>query len=282
MMMILLAAFTLASTSIVQAKVMSLPPLDREAASPQFLGQDIAYNGGPVISHVKVYAVFWGSKVSAETVSKIPAFYQAMVNSTYMDQLAEYGTRRNDVNGKAGTQQDIGRGTFGGTFTIVPVNASTKLNQAAIEQELEKQISMGTLPKPDADSMYMIHYPQGISISISFGAACSSWEADHEFYHSAQYGNIYYAMMPNCGGSFSKLTMASSHELAEAVTDPASPLEHAPIVFPAAWIRADGQEIGDVCAWQGATLALGATKYNVQKEWRNTTHDCGASSFIAQ
>ena len=266
-----------------RANPLILPPLDRHSqGAKSFVSGDILYQGGPVISHVKVAVVFWGARVDSQTVAKIPAFYEAIVKSTYLDQLAEYGTKRVAVNGKPGTQQEIGRGSVIGTYTIVPINASSALNQTSIEKELEQQVAMGALPKPDADTMYMIYYPAGISISISFGKSCATWGADHEYYHSPNFGNMYYAMMPNCGYSFAKTTEASSHELAEAITDPASPLEGAPVIAPAAWIRGDGQEIGDVCAWQEAKLKAGSAVYVVQKEWRNSRHDCGAAVFEAR
>src|ERR1043166_6712965 len=58
------------------------------------------YYGGSVFSYVKVVTVIWGRDVNQETIDKIPMFTAAIVNSTYMDQMAENGTTNHKgVNG---------------------------------------------------------------------------------------------------------------------------------------------------------------------------------------
>lgn len=257
-----------------QARVPFLPgraPAPSEPAA-------VSYYGGPVISHVKTMIVFWGNGVDLEKQAKLEAFYRALVNSTYMDQLAEYGTRIRAVDGREGTNQVIGRGTVMGVAMIAPVNTSRSLTQADVEQELEAQIASGGLPKPDADTYYALHFPDGYSISISFGGSCSSWLADHEVYQSKKFGPVYYAMFP-CQTGWSTDTFAISHELAEAVVDPMSPLANAPNAFPAGWIRADGQEIADLCTGYQGTLTSGAESYAVNELWLNSESRCHTGDF---
>src|ERR1700733_5891420 len=55
-------------------------------------GQKVVYYGGPVISNVKVMAVFWGSAIDATIQKQIGGFYSTTVNSTYFDWLKEYNT----------------------------------------------------------------------------------------------------------------------------------------------------------------------------------------------
>jgi hypothetical protein len=52
----------------------------------------VLYFGGPVISNVKIVAVFWGPKVDADTQARIGDYYTAATNSSYMDWLTEYNT----------------------------------------------------------------------------------------------------------------------------------------------------------------------------------------------
>jgi len=252
---------------------------------------NVPYFGGAVLSHAKVYAVLWGANVDAEIQSQIGPFYQALVNSTYMDWLQEYNTHGKAADGRDGTLQDIGRGSFGGVVTITPLNTATTLSQAAVEQELSSQIEQGHLPAPDANTLYMIHFPPTVTLSISWGDSCVRWCADHERFSSPKFGNIYYALMPDLGscpsacgggsGAFAATTICASHELAEAITDAACPISGAPIAFPAAWIRADGNEIGDLCAWQGASLKGPASTFSVQAEWDNSASACKAGTFTS-
>jgi hypothetical protein len=244
--------------------------------------ENVGYFGGPVISHVKVNLVYWGTGVATQTQASLEAFYRGIVDSTYMDQMAEYATNINAVDGRRGTDQTIGRGSFGGTFTISPVNKSSRLTQADLEAELETQIRSGGLPKSDGDSLYMIHFPDGYRISISYGESCSSWFADHEVYRSNAFGNVAYAVFPCDSGdstNFGTLTFAASHELAEAVTDPMSPLQGAPVAFPAGWLRPDDQEIGDLCTGSRGTFTSGGVGYSVNPVWLNSQGACAPGDF---
>jgi serine protease len=64
-------------------------------------------------------------------------------------------------------------------------------------------------------------------------------------------------------------SIVGGHEYAEAVTDPE----------PASgWVDSSGQEIGDLCAWQGlTTLSLPSGSYAIQPLWSNNAGGCVAS-----
>ncbi|MDE2144241.1 MAG: hypothetical protein KGJ84_17670, partial [Elusimicrobia bacterium] len=218
----------------------------------------LQYYGGPVISHPKVYAVFWGDGVSAQTKSDIGPFFANILDSTYMDWLSEYNTNRTAVDGRQGTKQSIGRGSFAGSITIQPVNTAASLTDAMIQTELDGQIAAGKLPPSDANSLYMVYFPSGVSISIEGQKSCSSFCAYHEGFTSARSGSpVYYGVMPvcgwGCGGGFDGLTAVSSHECLEAVTDPFPTPGDKP-AYPQAWNDAGGQEIADLCADVSSTV----------------------------
>ena len=88
-------------------------------------------------------------------------------------------------------------------------------------------------------------------------------------YHNATSSGIFYAVMPypgctGCRGDltvFEALTLTSSHELCEAITDP---------IPGAGWYDDMNGEIGDICAWQTKKVGL----YTVQLEWSNRTGTC--------
>jgi len=73
---------------------------------------------------------------------------------------------------------------------------------------------------------------------------------------------------PDCQGctgnnlsTLDALTVTSSHELCEAITDP---------IPGQGWYDQNNGEIGDICAWQ--TKQVG--NYTVQKEWSNNANNC--------
>ena len=253
---------------------------DRLSQSQAAAGK-VLYYGGPVLGNVKVYTIFWSAAVDTSIQKMIVPFYQALATSSYLDQLSEYQTHVPAVDGRAGSGQSIGRGSYAGTITIAPKNTSASLTQSDIEKELDYQIDQGTMPAPDANTLFMIHFPSATTLTISFGVSCQVWFADHEVYQSAKHGPIAYAMMPceNTAEAFSSLTTAASHEFAEAVTDPFCPLANQPVAYPAGWIAADQNEIGDLCAWQEAKLTSGTTVYTVQQEWSNAQGACAGTDY---
>ncbi|MFI5362198.1 MAG: hypothetical protein ACHQ49_09535 [Elusimicrobiota bacterium] len=256
----------------------------------------LQYYGGPVISHPKVYAVFWGDSVDPETVSKIGPFFENMLDSTYMDMFRQYKTDIAAVDGRQGTNQTLNRGAYAGGIAIAPNNASTSLSDADIQHELDAQIAAGKLPAPSADSLYMIYFPAGISIAMDNIRSCQQFCAYHEGFNSAKTGTpIFYGVMPVCGfgcgvagSTFDSLTVVSSHECSEAVTDPFPTPGDKP-AYPQAWNDAGGQEVGDLCAQGNATVTGHGLTSAVQWEYDNSIGGCnqgpwsqnGAPSFSA-
>ncbi len=255
--------------------------------------QKLLYYGGPVIGNVKVYAVFWGANVSATTQKDIGGFFTSLSNSTHMDWLSQYNTNITAVDGRAGTGQAIGRGTYGGEFLITPANTSQDLLDADIQKELEHQIDIGALPKPDDNTLYMTYFPPGVGITIENQKSCQAFCAYHEGFKSQTHGNVFYGVMPDlesgacsfgCGfasDSFSNLTTVSSHEFIEAVTDPFPTPATSP-AFPQAWNTSDGNEIGDLCAGSMTTLTTANRTYTIQQEFDNSTQACSPGPFSSK
>jgi hypothetical protein len=233
--------------------------------APLASANDLTYGGGAVLPNVRVVPVFWTGRVNASVQSEIHCFYSATVSGSYMDWLSEYDT----------SSQHIGRGSVAGDITITPSHTGRRLSDGDIQDELAAQIDSGVLPAPTASTLYMIYFPPGVSISAG-GDSCVKFCAYHfDFSHNGH--QIRYGVMPDfgpgsgcdlggCGGGtqFQNVTLASSHELIEAVTD-ADP--------NSAWSGANG-EIGDVCNQIPATLP--GTDYIVQRQWSNSRGTCYA------
>jgi hypothetical protein len=231
------------------------------------------YYGGHVISNVKVVPVMWGSNVPSQVATGIGAFYTAVTDSAHFDWLAEYDTNILDWAGDQGTSQHIGRGTATATITIAPSNTATSITNDQIIAELQGQIAFGQVPKPDASTLYMVHFPAGMKISMPDGnggtaSSCTQFCAYHNTTRATStIPEFFYGVIPNVtsdgcelgcgpiGGGFDNTTSVASHELIESVTDAEVGLaiNNAP---PLAWYDPQGQdgEIGDICNGSQGTI----------------------------
>jgi hypothetical protein len=240
------------------------------------------YYGGPVLASSQVVSVMWSAKVAPTTLHQVGPFLRAIVNSTYVDQLAQYSTNIVAVNGMQGTDQTIIRGSYLGQKIIVPANRKKVLTDAEIQTELLAQIAAGKLPPSNLNTLYMIYFPADISIVLDGSKSCKEFGAYHEATSSSVTpSNVFYGVMPDCDGGFGQfLTVASSHEFAEATTD-AIPTPGSDPAYPQAWNNAQGYEIGDLCEGTDATLTVGKKTYTVQEVFDNATNACGTGNFTS-
>src|SRR6185437_8416753 len=206
-------------------RVLPLPGYFEETGRLPPGGGDgpVYYYGGSVFSNVKVVSVIWNADVLQNTKDQVPAFSAALVNSTYLDQMAEYRTlHQKTVNGHKSTKQTIGRGSYLGQVQLSPHNTSKQLSDADIQKELKRQIAEGTLPPRDTNTLYMIYFPADIAIDLDGLTSCQQFGAYHfatKDTKLAKRTNIFYSVEPECNSGFGFLTYAASHEFAEAVTD---------------------------------------------------------------
>lgn len=230
------------------------------AAAPQ---GTLTYHGGPLLTAAEVYTIFWGAAWQQPDMTALSGqlnqFFDFVLTSSLMDVLAEYS-----VQG-----QTIGHGSRTGTTTIStsePGGGNGQLDDADIQQALQGWIADGTIPPPDANTLYFVYLPPGVTVTLQGSASCQVFCG----YHNVVNGNTYYAVEPylNCdgctfggGGALDSLTKVSSHELCEAITDPALN----------GWVDdATGNEIGDIC--NASVMQLG--QYTVQGEWSNQAGAC--------
>src|ERR1700680_1076564 len=210
---------------------------------PQSPGAHLDYYGGPVVSNLQVVVVFWGPNVSSTVTSQIGGFFQAITNSSYFDLVSEYSTSITPVGGGTGTNQSIGRGEYGGSYTITPslcANAPCTLTDAQIKAELLSQVTAGNLPPPTLDAngnvntLYMTYFPHGVTITQGGYTSCAAfgfcaYHGTTSFTFNSKH--LLYGVMPDfgpgsgcdsgCGAGteFQNITSVSSHEMIETVTD---------------------------------------------------------------
>ena len=257
-----------------QAKIGHAPPQGAEV---------INYYGGSVFTAPKVISVMWGSSVNSTIVSTVPGFSGAIVNSTYVDQMsANYSTKKKQaINGHKSTHQIIGRGTYLGQVVITPNNTSSDLSDRDVQKELKLQIKQGHLPKQDLNTLYMVYFPQSVTITLDGLVSCQDFGAYHFAVNDSALSrkNLFYAVEPDCGGSIGNITFAASHEFAEATTDNVPTPGSFPD-FPQAWNDDQGYEIADVCNGSGQ-LTSGASHYTVTQYFLNTTGKCSTGGYTS-
>ena len=239
------------------------------------------YYGGSVFGNVKLLTVIWGGTVNPTTVAGIPDFSTALVNSTYVDQMSQYHTFRKAVGGGKGTKQLIKRGSYLGQVQITPANTGTDLQDADVQVELAHQISIGALPPQDKDTLYMVFFPLNVSITLDGIKSCRDFGAYHFAVNDTQPdpNNLFYAVEPDCGYSFSTITYIASHEFAEAVTDNI-PTPGSNPAFPQAWNDSAGYEIGDKCSGSG-TLVAGSKSWTVTQVYSNKKSGCSTGNYTS-
>jgi hypothetical protein len=220
----------------------------------------LTYRGGPLLTAVQVFTFFWGAAWQAQpqagVAQKINQFFDYIVTSALIDQMAEY-----NVPGKK-----IGHGTHTGTTTLTAPAPGRSVADGALQHLIQQEISTNpAVPKPTPNSLYFVFLPPGVAVSQGGGRSCMTFCG----YHNDINGQIFYAIMPypgcaGCTGGLSALdalTSTSSHELCEAITD---------AIPGQGWYDDHNGEIGDICAWK--TKKDGA--YTVQLEWSNHAGRC--------
>jgi hypothetical protein len=283
------AALTLApiaSAHAARVGAYHIMPTPEYAARAGLVAPDPAaarmeYFGGSVFSNSKVVSVIWGDQVNPTIVSTVPGFSAALVDSTYVDQMSQYDTFLKGVNGHKGTKQHIQRGTYLGQIQITPNNQGTNLTDADVQKEIKQQIKAGVLPPHDLNTLYMIYFPQNVTITLDGLTSCVDFGAYHFATNDTQMrnNNIFYTVEPDCHSSISSITFAASHEFAEATTDNI-PTPGSNPAFPQAWNDAQGFEIGDLCGTSGQLTRSGKS-YTVTQYFLNSTNACSTGNYTS-
>jgi hypothetical protein len=280
-----------ATFTVGGAHRMPLVPTGPQSASAP-AGSHLNYYGGHVLPHVKTYAVIWGAgtyfpQITGGGTPSASSFLGGVTNSSYMDWLNEFDTNITSFVGGAGTNQRIGRGSFAGKITITPSaanNGATIDDATNIQPELNAQITAGNLPAPDENTLYVLFFRQGQTITQGGATSMVQFCAYHgTFTRNAK--SVAYAVMPDftpalgggCGNNatpFNNVTSVISHEMIEAVTDAEVGLAtvYGP---PLAWYDPTNGEIGDICnAQQGSVVGGDSVTYVVQTEFSNSVANC--------
>ena len=220
----------------------------------------VTYHGGALLPQVEVQALYYGSDWATPAYTQqrayLDGFLQNVVHSTYMDMLSNAG-------------YNVGRGSFSpGATDLANIKNSIAVDDSQIRSELQIDINNGTLLAPDSNRLYVVFVQQNVAVTFGW------WDSVNTFlgYHAAfagtdahnQAADIHYAVIayprgdigPNHVQNLSvpwlsdlnDMTLVTSHELAEAVTDPNVNYK------TQGWVDGSGDEIGDITAFETVYL----------------------------
>jgi hypothetical protein len=214
----------------------------------------VTYHSGPVLRNVEVepvfYGQYWNSLAGQQQASDLDNFLSYLTNSSYMDMLGEYGVARGEL---------VNHGIVAGTAT-----SAASVDDTTLQQTLDNDIADGLLPPPDTNRLYIVFTAPNVDVTQGGQDSAHNFYGYHDFFAGPAGAQIYYAVIAHPIGNgtfynlnvFQTLTKVTSHELAEAVTDPGV----------GGWYDdRTGYEIGDLADGpQNLGLLNG---YVVQAEW---------------
>lgn len=120
------------------------------------------YYGGPVVSNVQVFTIWWGGSSNVNYSSQLEQFYSGVTNSSWYNVLSEYST----------STQSIATGKWVGSYSDISAPKGT-FTDSQIQTRLTGLINNGSVPAVNANIYYAIHFQSGVSIS-SNGGSCQS------------------------------------------------------------------------------------------------------------
>jgi hypothetical protein len=261
----------------------------------------VNYHGGNVLTHVKVTSIFYGSQWQTDSNlqqlrSQIDGFFQNITQSSFMDLLGEYYEEMPFT----GADIPVGRGSYQGE--LVDNVAAGNLTDSNIQGMLDAARRSGSITPDSWETLYFVFTPPGFTdqspnrVWNNDPDPNKAWGGLHSSFYDAYYtdsqglthGNqINYAVIPFPVGvsetnALNPITLISSHELAEAVTDPdAIDSSAAPNMsgvgdgWTTGTVAGSGAEIGDLAEKSNlkyGSLPLQGVSYIIQAVWSNNAY----------
>jgi hypothetical protein len=207
----------------------------------------ITYGGGALLQNVETQAVFYGtyyqghrSPLTHQTISpaqktQLEGFLNYITSGPYLDRLSE-----------AGYNVAHGSNTPSITYGFNTDYLGSVVPDSEIRGTLQRLICDGTAAAPDANRLYVVFVEPNVEVIDDnytdpkhpdhYDDSVNDFSGYHQSFIGADaQGNpvqIRYAIVPTPGGTydnqfafgvsdrFDSMTVAASHEIAEAVTDP--------------------------------------------------------------
>ncbi len=189
-------------------------------------------HGGGIMPPVQLQGKYYRKKQGNnatlfQQTGKLESYLSTLARGSYLDMLTNAG-------------YGVGRGTQdAGRIGMTNPNKTQWLTDTQIRKDLQAWISNGTLKTPDSNRLFVVYVEPGVAILNDHDHNATS-QKDFLGYHGAFAGrdvygraaDVRYAVIAYPGGynfssardgfrsDFDQLTEVTSHEVAEAVTDP--------------------------------------------------------------
>jgi hypothetical protein len=261
----LLKSFRNASkaSNTIAGRFRPAPPMLEQLEDRQLLSVTLHSPYAPMLANVEVDPIFYGSQWYTDPqlqaqANQLDGFLNFITQSSYMDMLSEYSTN----------YYQIGRGSLENGMFITD-QLPGQISDGQIQNMIDYVLHANWLAPPDGNRLYFVFTAPGVSVARGgeIGPGPGGFLGYHDSFSDAQFGTAYYAVVTYTAipgfNAFQTMTECSSHELAEAVTDPD---------LQTGWFDGDAShEIGDL-----ANLVLGVQNgYVVQAEWLNSLNGPG-------
>ena len=186
----------------------------------------VSFFGGNLLPQVQAQALYLGNEFSSTPASTQPAtldaFLKDLTGGPYLQALTRAG-------------YNVGPGSaVPGAVDITALRVGSTISDAFIRGRLQADISNGLLQAPNANTLYVVYVEPNVAVNLGLGQGTT--QQGILGYHTAFVGGngaaIRYAVVVAPGGAagnsvlpeattaLDQQTAVTSHELAEAVTDP--------------------------------------------------------------
>ena len=258
---------------------------DRDATAvyaPSYGKGQLIDHGGHEMPNAAFYAIYWNSAVAnsnqtslgyAKVSEQINAFIDNFPDNANYDGSS---TDDYEIIQQYGSRDPISS-TLGNWGLLVDNKpAQSNIKDGALRSYLADLFDSGRV-LPSTSTIYGLYLPAGMRVMLQGGMSCSSFCGYHGHF---SYGSlqIKYAVFPylNCTACklsnlsvADMLTIVTSHEIREAVTDPGDNNQNA-------WYDASGYEADDKCAWHNL-YQMTRGGFWVQPEYSNGGVKAGVS-----
>ena len=230
----------------------------------------LTYHGGAILTSVQAQSLYLGAgwnNLTTQT-SQFDAFLSTLVSGTTTSPSAYLAMlHKAPFTGVTGAGSALTGATD--STDLVAATSTQTVYDSQIQSDLAAEIQAGAVQQPNANALYVVYVEPNVVVSFPNGQnSVNTFLA----YHSSFSDNgtaVRYAVVPYHGSggnaqdpwltsAFDSMTVAASHETAEAITDPDG----------TAYFDRSGNEVGDVV--NGSTVYIhdstGANQYAVQRE----------------
>jgi hypothetical protein len=186
----------------------------------------VSFFGGNLLPQVQAQALYLGSAFSSAPTSSetatLDAFLKDITSGPYLQALA-----------RAGYNVGPGSAVAGAVDNTALASGST-ISDAFIQSRLQADVTSGLLQAPNANTLYVVYVQPNVAVNLGGGQGTTQQGilGYHTAFVGANGAPIRYAVVVTPSGAagnsvlpeattvLDQLTAVTSHELAEAVTDP--------------------------------------------------------------